>query len=199
METYLAHINENNLELSIFADFFCDFWEIVQNKETLDQSNLPQLACTLLSNPLKEFCLVTEHDPRNIYVTMIHIIMHIDEAEALDSGLFGGLADEALQIVPVDQDSRLMQYCELWHSKAKAQDSKAQFWFDLIRSGAPFPEQIKLWLKMANFILFCSLWFRRMYCGLFRRMADPDGIWTPNLAPGEIPWLHKHRPNPDHH
>jgi hypothetical protein len=63
-------------------------------------------------------------DDHTIYVTLVAISIHVDRAAALESGLFGLLADAPVQTIDYDDVPQLRQFYQLFSSDPASKEAE---------------------------------------------------------------------------
>lgn len=181
--------------------------------------NLPTHTWFYDPNPeWKNMQLLAETGCGSHIVAVKTITLHISEEDALQSGLFGMLGEELVQLVDVMDTERIRAYHELWTSRAHDAsipealesyvcDSVSETFRTLLAA-----EQIRRlaadWHQRVAIQLLKSVWLEARDAG-FPNIENPEGIWEPSVPDGEdeeplvLPYawtnnLPLHVPNEDH-
>jgi len=119
---------------------------------------------------------------KDYFVTIQLVKLHVSFEQVLESGLFGRLGEECIQLVdPFDKD-KIHKYFELWQSGPQ-QDEEPRTFFEKALSTAQFHENVKTWRDEVD-----TIWLRhKWYCAKetdFAGIEQLNQIWL-ERKPGE--------------
>ena len=125
------------------------------------------------------FELLYDH---HVYVTLVAISLHLDRAVALESGLFGLLADAPVQTIDYDDVPQLRKFYELFSSDpgVKEAEPHVEKMFNVLLS-PEFHTAVLSWKAKVKWLLQAAAW---RYWQTGERLesfggADPRSVWTP--------------------
>lgn len=120
-----------------------------------------------------------DDNDRTIDVTLVAISLHIDRAAALESGLFGLLADATVQTIDYDDVPQLRQFYQLFSSDSALKEAEPQVekMFNVLLSSG-FQVAVLSWKAKVKWLLQAVTWREMQELKTFGD-TDPQSVWTP--------------------
>lgn len=105
--------------------------------------------------------------PKELYVAMAAVSLHVREDAACKSGLFGLLGDEPVQMVDADNIVRLGKFEEFFHRHTTGESKEPKVWtlFELFKT-SKFQDAVRNWKKLADRLLLEDFWYWAQNCEL---------------------------------
>ncbi|KAH9203948.1 hypothetical protein DL95DRAFT_451819 [Leptodontidium sp. 2 PMI_412] len=143
-------------------------------------------------------------DEHPVYMTLVAISLHLDRTVALESGLFGLLADAPVQTIDFDDVPQLRKFYELFNSDPglKIAEPHVEKLFNVLLSPA-FHAAVLLWKAKVRWLLRAAAW-RYMQIGDTLKSfggEDPRSVWqppVPNDLRQQYLQIDQFVPNEDH-
>ncbi|KAJ5613703.1 hypothetical protein N7528_007357 [Penicillium herquei] len=137
-----------------------------------------------------------EHVERSLDVTLVAVSLHVSQAVALRSGLFGLLGDEPIQMIDTDDHARLSKFEALYEEGTCTKEPHVEGLFESIKNER-FEEWVSRWKVNAEWLILAHMWHMEVLGA--ENGEEPTFAWLPLLSEGEAPELNveEHFPKND--